>query len=171
MMNYKANDIVLAYKGNITNDLFSSLIDLTAVKLEVIESNGKLKKKVFGIVVEVLQNIYHHFENQVILGKLFNITFTIKKIKSGYLILTGNPVLKNKIKNLQENIDYINNMSSKELTVTYRKTLGDQMFSSKGGAGLGLLHLARKSGSKVDYKFQTFNNDYSFFNLKVKVSA
>lgn len=170
-MHDRAHDIILTYKGNITNDLFKNLIDLAEVKLEVIESNYKLKKKVFSVVVEVLQNIYHHFENQVINGRFFNITFTIRKLKSGYLILTGNPVPINKIKNLQENIDSINNMTTMELNGTYRKTMGDHRFSAKGGAGLGLMHLVRKSGSRVDYKFHAFNNEYSFFNLKVKVTA
>jgi len=171
MMTETSNNIVLTYKGNLTDDLFHNLIRLAEVKLEIIESNNKLKKKVYGVVVEVLQNVYHHFENQVIKGKFFNITFTIRKLKSGYLILTGNPIAKNKIKILQENIDSINGMSSSELALNYRKTLGNHMFSPKGGAGLGLLHLVRKSGSKVDYKFHAFNSDYSFFNLKVKVSA
>jgi hypothetical protein len=170
-MNQASKNIILTYKGNLTDDLFHNLIQLAELKLERIETDNKLKKKVFGVVVEVLQNIFHHFENQFIHGNFFNITFTIKKIKSGYLILTGNPILKNKIKKLQESIDSINNMTSSELNLMYKKVLGDQMFSPKGGAGLGLLYLVRKSGTKVDYTFQAFNNDYSFFNLKVKVSA
>ncbi len=171
MINEASNKIILAYKGNLTHDLFKNLIQLAEVKLDFTESNCKVKKKVFGVVVEILQNVYHHFEDQVISKNLFNITFTIRKVKSGYLILTGNPVSTNKIKYLQENLDTINNMSSKELKVNYRKSLGDQSFTSKGGAGLGLMNMARKSGSKVDYKFKPFNNDYSFFNLKVKVSS
>ncbi|MDQ3394083.1 MAG: SiaB family protein kinase [Bacteroidota bacterium] len=171
MIDSSRKNVVLTYKGNITNDFFKNLIQLAEVKLEVIETNCKLKKKVFGVIVEVLQNIYHHFEDQLVKEKYFNITFTIRKIKSGYLILTGNPISKHKVKNLQENIDSINSMSPNELKGNYRKILGNNDISPKGGAGLGLLHMVRHSGSKVDYKFQAFNKDYSFFNLKVEVSS
>lgn len=163
--------VILSYRGNLTRELFGDLIQLAEVKLEILEDNCKLKKKVFNVLVELLQNMYHHFEEPAVEGRFLNVCFSLRKIKNDYLIVTGNPVSLKNAKKLREKIDCINSMSPSEIKLQYRKNLSDRVFSSKGGAGLGLMSMVRKSGAKVDYKFRSFNNDFSFFNLKVKVSA
>jgi len=42
--------------------------------------------------------------------------------------------------------------------------------SKKGGGGLGLIDIARRSGQKLQYKIREIDNDYSFFTLTVKIS-
>ena len=37
----------------------------------------------------------------------------------------------------------------------------------KGGAGLGIIDLARKSGNKLNYEFNKVSNEYSFFCLTI----
>ena len=41
--------------------------------------------------------------------------------------------------------------------------------SSKGGAGLGIIDMALKSGNKFEYSFNQIDDSNSFFTLKVKV--
>jgi len=42
--------------------------------------------------------------------------------------------------------------------------------SDKGGGGLGMIDIARKSGQKLDFNFLPVNNNFSFFSLNIKVS-
>ena len=42
--------------------------------------------------------------------------------------------------------------------------------SKKGGGGLGLIDIARRSGEKLQYKIREIDKDYSFFTLTVKIS-
>ena len=42
--------------------------------------------------------------------------------------------------------------------------------SAKGGAGLGFIDIARKSGNKLEYFFKEINSYSSFFILTTKVS-
>ena len=42
-------------------------------------------------------------------------------------------------------------------------------FSDKGGAGLGLIEMAKKTGNKLDYDFVSLDNDYSYFILSKTV--
>jgi hypothetical protein len=37
--------------------------------------------------------------------------------------------------------------------------------SEKGGAGLGLIDIAKKTGSKLSYQFKELNDEVSFFIL------
>ena len=42
--------------------------------------------------------------------------------------------------------------------------------SDKGGAGLGFVDMARKSGNQLDYCFVEMDNDNYFFCLKIKIT-
>lgn len=165
------NNIILSYKGNLTQELCKNIIQLVEVKLERVETNKTLKRKVIRILVEVIQNLYHHFEDKKLQKRKGSIYISLRKENSEYIIVSGNPISKRNEVELRERMDFINKLTSHEIKINYRESLSNKLFSAKGGAGLGLLDMLRKSGGKVDYKFQTFNNDYSFFNLKVKVSV
>jgi hypothetical protein len=88
----------------------------------------------------------------------------------GYKITTGNYVSSGKIKPLKDKIDKINSLSQDELKDMYKFILNHQKLTAKGGGGLGLVDIARKTGHKFDYGFHNVNKDYYFFNLDIYVS-
>ena len=47
--------------------------------------------------------------------------------------------------------------------------LRDGELSNKGGAGLGLIDIARKTSKKIKYEFIPINARYSYFLLKVVI--
>lgn len=165
------NSIVLAYKGNVSNDLFNCILQIAETKLDKIEVQSKIKKKVFNILVEILQNIYHHFdevENEK--EEYYSVIFLLAKKGSEYNIITGNHILNSKVPEFKKKLDEINAMNEEELRSIYRETLQGSM-SEKGGAGLGIIDIVRKSGEKLRYDFRSVNESYSFFSLEVKISA
>lgn len=168
-------DVLLAYKGSITSDLISNVLEVVENKLEDLSEGSKIRKKVYNVLVESLQNLYHHVEN--IPGELsekFDPKFGILVISrigtNTYKVTTGNFISAGRIKNLKDKIDKINTLSSDELKEMYKFILNHQKLSAKGGGGLGLVDIARKTGSKLDYSFENYNNDYYFFNLEVLVA-
>ena len=166
------NSVVLAYKGNFSNDLFDCILQIAENRLEKIELQSKLKKKVFNILVEILQNIYHHFdelENED--AEYYSVIFLLGKKGSEYNIVTGNHILNEKVEAFKAKLDSITSMSDEELKSMYRDTLHYGSLSEKGGAGLGIIDIARKSGEKIKYDFRNVNDTYSFFSLEVKISA
>ena len=42
--------------------------------------------------------------------------------------------------------------------------------SEKGGGGLGMIDIARKSGQKLDYEFLPIDDVFAFFTLTIKIS-
>lgn len=162
-------NVLLAYKGNVSTELLGSFFKLAENKLSRCEPKTAVKKKVLGILVEILQNIYYHM---VDMNDRENedrnvIAFMLLKAESGYNILTGNHILNSQIEEMSERIDQINSLSSVELRDQYRQKLGKGGFSRKGGAGLGLMDIVRKSGDKLYYDFKKQDDDYSFLTLKV----
>jgi hypothetical protein len=44
-------------------------------------------------------------------------------------------------------------------------------FSTKGGAGLGLIDMKKKSGNELGFSFQDVDETVSYFSLKVSVPS
>jgi hypothetical protein len=162
------------YKGNIDSDLINKVLDTVEGKLIKGNEHSKLRKKVYNVLVESLQNLYHHvdkvpegFEDQT--SEKFGI-LAVNKVENGYRIITGNFVQAENVHKLEEKIKRINRSSHDEITELYKFILNHQRISSKGGGGLGLVDIARKTGNKLEYFFKEYNEDSSFFYLNIMVS-
>lgn len=167
------DNIILFYKGNVDSDVINHVLDSVEEKMVAVNDNPKLRKKVYNVLVESLQNLYHHvdrvpadFEEQVDKYGLL----LVRKVETGYKIVTGNFVQKENIEKLEEKIKRINRSSHEEIKELYKFILNHQRISAKGGGGLGLVDIARKTGNKLDYAFVEYNDVYSFFYLDILVN-
>ena len=61
--NMERNDILLSFKGAITSELLTSVLQIMEEKMEDLNEEPKTKKKVFNVLVECLQNLYHHIDD------------------------------------------------------------------------------------------------------------
>jgi len=166
------DNIILFYKGNVDSDVINHVLDSVEEKMVDVNDNPKLRKKVYNVLVESLQNLFHHvdkvpddFEEQV---EKFGL-LVVKKVEGGYKIVTGNFVQRENIEKLEEKIKRINRSSHEEIKELYKFILNHQRISAKGGGGLGLVDIARKTGNKLDYAFVKYNENYSFFYLDILV--
>lgn len=169
--------ILLSFKGVVTADLLTSILQIIESKLTEMEESPKMKKKVFNVLVECLQNLYHHVESGAGAKNFEKNTpdeyrsalFVIARFENGFYIRTGNYVQKNLSQELEEKIKKINKLDKEELKLYYQKILNDGVRSSKGTAGLGMIDIARKSGNKLEYEFIDVNQNYDFFCLNVRI--
>jgi hypothetical protein len=166
-------NVILFYKGNVDSDVINHVLDTVEDKMVEVSEQSKLRKKVYNVLVESLQNLYHHvdkvpadFADQK--SERFGMLL-IQKVESGYKIITGNFVQSENIENLEEKIKRINRSSYEEIKELYKFILNHQRISAKGGGGLGLVDIARKTGNKLEYEFKKYNDKYSFFYLKILV--
>jgi len=165
--------IMLSFKGEITPELLTSILQIMESKLDNLGEEPRQRKKVFNVLVECLQNLYHHndVKGADLPAKDRAALFLIGRSDSGkYRIITGNYIFNQNIPELQAKMDQINSMSRDELKEFYLTTLSNEAFSSKGGGGLGMIDIARKSGQKFDYSFSKVDDVYSFFSLVITVS-
>lgn len=56
-----------------------------------------------------------------------------------------------------------------DLKKLYNEVMANKIFGARGGGGLGLIDVARKSTGKLNYSMDTINNHYSFFTLNVAI--
>jgi hypothetical protein len=168
-------DVLLAYKGSITSDLISNVLEVVEAKLDHLSEVPKLRKKVYNVLVEGLQNLYHHIDElpdsmHSTFDRRFGVLVISRVEPNVYKIITGNFINSDKIKILKDKIDKINSLSHDELKEMYKHILNHQQLSAKGGGGLGLVDIARKTGNKLEYRFENYANDFYFFNLEILVS-
>lgn len=169
----KNGEVILYYKGNIDSEVINHVLDTVEDKLIQVNEQAKLRKKVYNVLVESLQNLYHHvdkvpsdFEDQS--AEKYGLLM-IKKIENGYKIITGNFIRKENIEKLEERIKRINRSSQEEIKELYKFILNHQRITNKGGGGLGLVDIARKTGNKLGYQFKDYDNEHAFFYLDILV--
>jgi len=169
----QTGDVIFSYKGDISSDTINFILDSVERKTEESDDPSKTRKKVYNVLVESLQNLYHHadsvpkdFEQQG--AERFGLII-IHRNSDGYLITAGNFVGQAKVAGLEEKIDRINSSSDDEIKELYKFILHHQKISDKGGGGLGLVDIARKTGNKLEYRFYDYNDTHTFFSLSVNV--
>ncbi len=168
------NQIMLSFKGEITSDLLTSVLQIMESKLEYLDEPPKTKRKVFNVLVECLQNLYHHIDDkpgaeEAKPDRSGSAIFMVGKVDNHYSILTGNFILTENVARLKDMLDEINSMSKEELKAYYKSVLNNGQMSDKGGGGLGMIDIARKSGEKLEYSFMPIDDENSFFSLNVKI--
>lgn len=167
-------NLLMRFDGEISEEQVNSILTDLEKHLENSEPEFKKQRKVYNILVETLQNLYHHTGKKkhfLVNGEDSNrdVLFLIGKVEEEYNILAANYIEKTSIPPLRERLDKINGMDSQELRSYYKEVLNNGEYSVHGGGGLGMIDIARKSGNKLDYRFDDVNDEYSLFALKIKV--
>ncbi len=169
--------VMLSFKGDLSEELITSLLGAVEHQLPSIEPEAKTRKRVFNVVTECLQNLYHHNAHL----KLTNGgtvrtadphgVVMIARTDSGYSVLTGNFMVSSEVERLRSHLDRINTLTPEMLRELYREKLADGTYSQSGGGGLGMIDIARKSGGKLEYGFIPYHADNAFFSLNVNVNS
>ncbi|MBI1837533.1 MAG: hypothetical protein HYR91_09745 [Flavobacteriia bacterium] len=168
-------DIILSFNGIVTADFLASVLHLMETKMQTLDESSKRKKKVFNVLVECIQNLYHHIDDDDLLkanlgGKNPRTALImVLKNEEGFLIQTGNYIEKELALELEAKLIKINSLGKEELREYYQTILSNGAVSEKGTAGLGMIDIARKSGNKLEYEFLDVDENYCFFSLNVKI--
>ena len=169
----ETNKVVLSFKGDVTSELMTSILQIIEQRMDDMNEAPRLRKKVYNVLVECLQNLYHHIDEVPApdskSGPDRSAIFMVSLNKNGYSITTGNYILSSRQPEFEDKLERINSMERDELKALYKEILNSDGRSEKGGGGLGMIDIARKTGNKLHYDFSPLNDDYSFFSLNINV--
>lgn len=156
------------YNGQFSQKLTDNVLALAESNMNIVEEPSSVRKRVYFILVESLQNITRHNNTEAIAKVQRGCFFMIQKIEENYLVTSANPVENTVVDGLKVKLETVNNMNQDELKSYYKQILDNGEMSDKGGAGLGLIEIARKSGNKLAFKFNKISDDYSCFFFQTK---
>jgi hypothetical protein len=78
-------------------------------------------------------------------------------------------VVNSRVDELKKKLDYINSHDKAGLKELFYTSLSEQSIETDSTGNMGLISMARKSGSKLNYQFEWINETYSYFMLTVRV--
>jgi len=162
--------LILVYQGDFTQETTKSILAMAERNIDSSGEDANIKRKVFNVMVESLQNIVKH-SDELVDGAVHShaAIFLIGRESNRYTIMAGNPIRKTNVAKLEEKLQRINSLDKDGLKELYKEIIKNTTISEKGGAGLGFVDMARKSGGKLEFEFPEMSADYCFFCLKVNV--
>ena len=166
-----SNGISMVYIGKFTQDTTTFFSGKFEDEMELNAEDKKTKKRVFHTLVEILQNMQRHsveLKDSIDFGSGL---FMLGKKDTFYYIITSNRIESHAIPNLTRALETVNNSTIEELRTMYKKQLRDGKLSRKGGAGLGLIDIARKTGEKLEYLFLPIDRETQYFVLKSEIDT
>lgn len=169
----KIHQINLIYEGEVTHEITKAFTALTEENMTKEAESNSTQMKVFHIIVESLQNISKHAE-----GLAENHSedlrgvgsFLIAKSNTDYFIIAGNIVERHKVGEIKSLLEQINSLDKDGLKKLHKEKMRKGRMSEKGGAGLGFIDIARKSGNKLGFEFKNIDETASFFIINAQVS-
>jgi hypothetical protein len=117
------------------------------------------------VLVEGLENVHHHA-----LSVDGRAAFAIlMRSEAGYRFAFGNGTHMVTALKLAQRVEVLNEMDEVDLKEHYLKLLALDARSEHGGAGLGLLTLARRAARPIRTRVIPVGADLAFFGLELEV--
>lgn len=170
----RAQRIILSFNGTLSQDVLVGLAEIIKEKISQEGGAYSISKKVFGIFIELAQNILHYSAERVTVNHTEQTVGTgiivVSEDDRYYAITSGNLVDSDRVTQLQIHCDRINSLDRDQLRMFYRERIKLPRDTGQQGGGIGLIEIAKKAGSRLSYEIIPINDAHSFFILSVNVS-
>ncbi len=164
------NGFSLVYLGEFSHEITKMFTSMAESDMEKNSEERSVQRKVYHVMVETLQNMNKH-SDEIKERNIGNGLFIIGKKHDIYYVITSNKVAKNHKDHLEKALISVNSASAQELKEMYKRQIKEGSLSNKGGAGLGLIDIARKTGETLNYQFLPLDEESYFFILKVEINS
>jgi len=89
-----------------------------------------------------------------------------------YFLQSGNLIKNEGIEKIKAKLDYLNTLDKKELRQYYKEQIKAENTNPESkGAGIGLIEIARRADSPIQYSFEPFDGELSFFTMFVTLGG
>jgi len=171
------NKIQVIFSGPVWADGVDSLAEIMQKCLEFDLFSFNTSQSVFSIFVEQINNIllysaekYKKSDEEGKLHELSKGIFILGAEDSTYFMQCGNIVTSKAAEILKSRIDHINSLEKNELRQFYKECLKAENNNSESkGAGLGLIEIARRSSTPIEYELEPHDSKSLYFTMCVTV--
>ncbi|MFM7310573.1 MAG: SiaB family protein kinase [Flavobacteriales bacterium] len=162
-------DWTFAFRGHFVEEITTALVDIGEGSSSI--PDGTFKRKLSFMLVESFQNLLKHAESRMTLDEAIDDAgmFCFRKCGSHVLIHSINVIRNSGVPGYVDAIQKINSLDKDQLRELHVQHLQENQLSERGGAGLGLIEIARKSGNKIHHDIQTIDAEYSFLHQMIVI--
>ncbi|MEJ5316955.1 SiaB family protein kinase [Tenuifilum osseticum] len=162
-------EVLINHYGPLSYEEIGFLLNKMTSLLERYNFGITIRKKVYSAMVESLENIYKH--QDVIKGSNnYQPKFSLVLEKDKVDLTCSNSLLKVKIGPLKERLEKVNQLDKAGLKEFYKEVILSGNVTQKGGAGLGIINIAKVTENKLEFTFDDIDEQYTYFTLRIKVS-
>lgn len=162
-----ASVVVLEHAGAVLPEHISAVLGVVEGYSRLAGDHVSLRKRLIHVLVEAMDNLSRHG-----MSMHGDVSFVlVVRASDGYRVATGNAVPAATAVLLSHRMDILNSMPPEDLREHYLKLLANNNRSANGGAGLGLLTLARKCVLPIKTCSETMDQFTSFFTFEMKVGG
>lgn len=171
---FRDGDIIFFYHGAVTHEVIEAMSNAFMKKMKADNIGGKLLMSLFGVFIEMAQNIARYSaERQPVADESlsYGIIRIVRNSDCCYSVEGGNKVYESDKLFLEKYLGDIKRLDETELKKRYRSKLMEQTDVLENNAGLGILEMALKSKNCFSYNFQKTDSDMYFFTLRITVKG
>jgi len=167
----KDDSLSFIYQGSFSDEITDMVVDLTENYLPT-GGFAKMRKKVSFLMVECFQNVIRHGDKADLSHpELSTGLFITRNLGDTFYITSANLIENVNVPYLKEKLESVNILDKEDLKSLYLDILENKELSAKGGASVGLIEIARKSGQKLEFYFEAADEKYSYFYLQIKIKS
>jgi hypothetical protein len=169
----RENGILISFSGSFSHSIIEELGTAVKKYLESSESKKPAMMDVFSVYIEAAQNVRNYSERQLAAGAsksdLDANIVVIARQDEHYQIYAGNAVATADVADLTTRLERLAGMDKAELKTLYKEQLRKERNPDDGGAGLGLIEMARRASEPMRYTFTPIDSGSTYFSLCVVI--
>lgn len=171
----KGMDII--YSGPIWPNGLEGIADMLRSRLKFDELSLSVEQAVFSVFVEQMNNMLMYSKDKQEIetsgGEKKQVPkgiFVLGIKDAKYFLESGNIILRENVQFLKEKIDYLNTLDKVQLRKYYKEQLKQENNNPESrGAGLGMIEIARRASSPIEYEFRELDDGKIFFSMFVTI--
>ncbi|UQZ88335.1 hypothetical protein C4J81_03585 [Deltaproteobacteria bacterium Smac51] len=173
----KKNNINIIYSGPIWSDGIEGIGGTLRKRLEFDDMPLSASQSVFSVFVEQMNNILMYSADKEPFpssdDRIFDVSkgvFILGSRDRTYFIQSGNVMRDESVEMMKNRIEHLNTLDKSELRKYYKEQIKSENANPESkGAGLGLIEIARRASSKIDYTFTPLEDGLTFFSMYVTI--
>ncbi|HNR53590.1 MAG TPA: SiaB family protein kinase [Flavobacteriales bacterium] len=158
------------YGGAFLDEHTARLINMQEEHLESEGASRVTRGKLTFVLVEAYQNIVRHrVKDAAMLKGAGHGLFLLRSAGTSHEVTAMNAVAGAEVEALQKALDRLSGLDLGEMKRLFLRGLQNEARTERGGAGLGLVEMARRSGNPLRHAFTRIDERYQLFALQVLV--
>lgn len=162
-------DSFLYYSGPVDYEKLNILLKELMQAGEFTELHKVTGKRVYGIVVEILENIIKYSESEIQTNNTGDPSISVEKKEDRIFIKAGNTIRSDVAEKIIHKIEEVNNLQENALKDLYEKRINEEYKKDATGAGLGLILIKLKSGYEIAYTIEKLETGLDFLEITIAV--
>lgn len=158
------------FEGAITFGTIEMLLSKLRNSQEFQELNKPSRKRLYGIFVESIDNIYKYAIKRP--GKAGPPPkISVKKRENQYMVRAGNLVNSDEVGEITFKLERVNQLDVEALKSLYEEVINKEPRSTDTGAGLGLITMALRTPYDIEFGFEVVDVNHSFFEYEITLNG